>query len=67
MKIVSKLQGNLTFAKLFVGFEIEHLSEPIQTAVFKKALSVLQQGEFIDLILKSFQKAADKKHLLTPN
>jgi len=44
-----------------IGFELEHISEPIQTAVFKKALNVLEQGEFIDLILLSFQKAAERK------
>ncbi len=41
-----------------LGFEIEHLTEPIQTAVFSKAFELLEKGDFVDMLLSCFRKTA---------
>jgi hypothetical protein len=41
-----------------LGFEIENLTEPIQTAVFSKAFELLEKGDFVDMLLGCFRKTA---------
>ena len=66
VKLISKLSSKSSnFYLCSADFEIDKLSEPIQTAVLKRALKIIQSGEFLDLVLQCLSKTAQMKNCLS--
>ena len=66
IRLISKLKCKQLTQHIYIAFEYEKLYDPQRQDLIKRSLSLLDNGEFLDLIIPCFGDTVDKFGILMP-